>query len=160
MIHEVAAELGKCIAQPEFLHADGIEQQSSVLDAAGCQHVVLGAGSEAFAVKAGDLVRAHDPFYNESNRYADTEACIALLRQRDFGFVHQVLAFTRQRPGSLMVMAKSTNTLLAATLFELTRYGPDFLTAEELRTCVQDRLSEYYNFLAVNLILGRRDAKF
>jgi hypothetical protein len=59
-----------------------------------------------------------------------------------------------------MVMAKSTNTLLAATLFELTRYGPDFLTAEDLRTCVQDRLSEYYNFLAVNLILGRRDAKF
>lgn len=119
---------------------------------------VLGTASSL--LYRSDLVRAHDPFYNEANIHADTEACIALLRNCDFGFVHQVLAFTRQRPGSLMTVAKSMNTLLAARLFELTRYGPEFLTPQELRACVHDRLSEYYNFLAVSLILGRRDAKF
>ncbi|HEY1726729.1 MAG TPA: glycosyltransferase family 2 protein [Steroidobacteraceae bacterium] len=119
---------------------------------------VLGTASSL--LYRSDQVRAHDPFYNESNIHADTEACIALLRNCDFGFVHQVLAFTRQRPGSLMTVAKSMNTLLAARLFELTRYGPDFLSPEELRGCIADRLSEYYNFLAVSLILGHHDRLF
>ncbi len=119
---------------------------------------VLGTASSL--LYRSDLVRAHDPFYNESNIHADTEACIALLRQYDFGFVHQVLAFTRQRPGSLMTLSQSMNTLIAARLYELTRYGPDFLTPQELQACVKQQLSGYYNFLAVSLIRGRHDAKF
>jgi hypothetical protein len=59
-----------------------------------------------------------------------------------------------------MTVGQTMNTLLAARLYELTRYGAEFLSEEELRACVKDRLSEYYNFLAVSLIRGRRDAKF
>jgi glycosyltransferase involved in cell wall biosynthesis len=144
---------------------DGLPYQSTVMTGRDvCRLLFLDKlyvlGTASSLLYRSDLVRTHDPFYNESNIHADTEACIALLRQCDFGFVHQVLAFTRQRPGSLMTTAKSINTLLAARLFELTRYGPGFLTSEELRSCVEDRLSEYYNFLAVSLILGHRDAKF
>lgn len=117
-------------------------------------------GTASSLLYRSDMVRANDPFYNESNMHADTEACIALLRQWDFGFVHQVLAFSRKRPGSLMTVAQSMNALLAARLYELVRYGPDFLTPEELQHCVDDRLAEYYNFLAVSLIRGRWDAKF
>ena len=119
---------------------------------------VLGTGSSL--LYRSDLVRANDPFYNVTNAHGDTEASIALLRHCDFGFVHQVLAFSRQRPGSLMAAAKLTNTLLATRLFELTHYGCDYLTAAELDSCVEDRLAEYYNFLAVSLILRRGDAKF
>jgi glycosyltransferase involved in cell wall biosynthesis len=58
-------------------------------------------GSANSLLYRADLVRAHDPFFNEANIHADTEACFALLRNCDFGFVHQVLTATRIRAGSL-----------------------------------------------------------
>jgi glycosyltransferase involved in cell wall biosynthesis len=143
---------------------DGLPYPSTLLTGAEvCRRFFLDKlyvlGTASSLLYRSDMVRANDPFYNESNIHADTEACIALLRQWDFGFVHQVLAFTRQRPGSLMTVATKVNALLAARLYELTRYGPDYLTPDEMRRCVEACLAEYYNFLAVSLIKGR-DAKF
>jgi len=106
-----------------------------------------------------DLVRGREPFYNESNLHADSETCIALLRSCDFGFVHQVLTFTRVRPGSLFTFTTDINTLIAGRLHDLVTFGRDFLTTEEYQFCLERRLSEYYEFLARNLG-RRRDKKF
>lgn len=117
-------------------------------------------GTPTSLLYRSDLVRTHDPFYNELNTHSDTETCIRLLCEHDFGFVHQVLAFSRQQAGSQREVAKRTNTLLAARLFELSRYGADFLSAEELRFCQNRNLTEYYNFLAVSVIRGNFDRDF
>jgi glycosyltransferase involved in cell wall biosynthesis len=106
-----------------------------------------------------DLVRSHDPFYNESNLHADSEACCALLKNRDFGFVHQILTFTRLRPGSLTEFTNEVNTLIVGRLHDLVTHGPDYLTPEEFKTCLDRKLSEYYEFLARSLVRGR-DKKF
>jgi len=106
-----------------------------------------------------DLVRSHDPFYNESNLHADSEACCALLKNCDFGFVHQVLTFTRPRPGSLSEFTNEVNTLIVGRLHDLVTHGPDYLTPEELKICLDRKLSEYYNFLARCVVRGR-DMKF
>src|SRR6266853_864191 len=37
-------------------------------------------GTQSSVLYRADLVRCHDPFYNESNIQADTEACFALLK--------------------------------------------------------------------------------
>src|SRR5579871_4423466 len=42
-----------------------------------------------------DLVRKHSPFYPNSTAEADTSACYNILRECDFGFVHQVLSYER-----------------------------------------------------------------
>ncbi len=107
-----------------------------------------------------DLVRGRDPFFNESNLHADIEICLVLLRDCDFGFAHQVLTFTRERAGSLTDFARNMNTIVAAKLHELVTYGHDFLTVEEFDTSRERILSEYYNYLAVSAIRGRRDKKF
>jgi hypothetical protein len=116
-------------------------------------------GSQNSVLYRADLVRSHDPFYAEANIHADTEVCFALLKTCDFGFVHQVLTFTRVRPGSLITIATAMQTHWASTLHLLVTYGPEYLTHDELEVCLDRHLSEYYRFLGKSLMLGR-DKRF
>jgi glycosyltransferase involved in cell wall biosynthesis len=116
-------------------------------------------GTQNSVLYRSDLVRSHDPFYNESNMHADTEACFALLKTSDFGFVHQVLTFTRVRPGSLNTISMAMHTYWAAMLHLLLTYGPVYLTHDELDMSLDRHLSEYYRFLGKSLMLGR-DKRF
>jgi glycosyltransferase involved in cell wall biosynthesis len=102
-----------------------------------------------------DLIRSRQPFYNESNLHADMEVCIELLKTCDFGFVHQVLTYTRERSESLSELSRHMNTLTPGRLHDLVTHGSDFLTSEELAACVEDNLGEYYSFLARNAAQGR-----
>jgi len=115
-------------------------------------------GSATAMLYRSDLVRSHDPFYNEANLHADTEATISLLRNCDFGFVHQVLAYSRERAGSLSKMSTDLNTHIAGSLHALVVYGPDYLTREELQGQLSQHLSGYYAFLGKGLLLGRDKA--
>jgi len=117
---------------------------------------VFGTGSSLLF--RSDLVREHVPFYNEANLHADSEACCALLKKCDFGFVHQVLTFTRVRSGSLTEFTNDINTLIAGRLHDLVTHGPDYLTRKEFETCLDRKLSEYYRFLAGSLVRGRDKA--
>jgi glycosyltransferase involved in cell wall biosynthesis len=107
-----------------------------------------------------DLVRSHDPFYNEANLHADREACFEYLKTCDFGFVHQVLTFTRGRQEALSTMAVDMQMDFGCSVFILVTHGPDYLTPTELEDCLDELLAEYYNFLAVSFMRGRRDRKF
>src|SRR5262249_3812907 len=80
-------------------------------------------GSPTTILYRADLVRSRTPFYNEENIHADTEAIIAALQTWDFGFLHQVLTFSRERPGSLSTVSTELNTHLAGMLHALVRYG-------------------------------------
>jgi glycosyltransferase involved in cell wall biosynthesis len=117
-------------------------------------------GTATSLLYRSDLLRSGDPFYNESNFHADSEACVVSLKSCDFGFVHQVLTFTRGRPGSLIIMAVDMQMDFGCRLYTLVTHGPDFLTKKELDTCVNRLLDDYYNFLAVSFMRGRHDRKF
>jgi glycosyltransferase involved in cell wall biosynthesis len=116
-------------------------------------------GTQNSVLYRATLVRAKDPFYNEANIHADTEACFALLRTCDFGFVHQVLTFSRLRPGSLDTIAISLQTNLPALLHVLHTYGPDYLTPGELEASLRQHVSTYYQYLGKSLVFFR-DKKF
>lgn len=102
-----------------------------------------------------DLVRGRDPFYDEADIHADTEVCFALLKGCDFGFVHQVLSFTRVRSASLTAASTSWQTSLSSMLRLLLSHGPDYLSAEELETLLQRHVSMYYRYLGRSLLRGR-----
>lgn len=102
-----------------------------------------------------DLVRARVPFYNESNLHSDSEACLALLKNCDFGFVNQVLTYTRVRPSSLTAFSAEMNTWIVGRLYDLVTYGPDYLTEAELHVCVEQKLKEYYRYLSRSLVRHR-----
>lgn len=105
------------------------------------------------------LVRNCDPFYNESNIHADTEVCFTLLKACDFGFVHQILTFTRVRPVSLSVATADLETSYACILRLLVIYARDYLTREEYDARLARHIAGYYRFLGKNLFLAR-DKKF
>jgi glycosyltransferase involved in cell wall biosynthesis len=112
-------------------------------------------GSANAVLYRADLVRGRDPFYNEANIHADTEACFALLKTSDFGFVNQVLTFTRVRPGSLNTTSQKLHTYFASMLQLLVTHAPDYLTREEREARLAGHLGEYYRFLGKSLMLGR-----
>jgi glycosyltransferase involved in cell wall biosynthesis len=117
-------------------------------------------GTQTSVLYRSDLVRGRECFYNQSNFNADREACVEVLKSCDFGFVHQILTFTRGRPESLIQTAVDMQIDFACKLHTLVAHGPDFLSSEELEGCVDELLVEYYNFLAVSFMRGRRDKKF
>jgi len=117
-------------------------------------------GSATSVLYRSDLVRNHDPFYNESNIHSDMESCIALLSECDFGFVHQILTYRRVWTGSMSTFTDDLYSLLGGRLYALVTYGPRFLSEEEYSCCIENYLSEYYNFLAVSFMRLSRSGEF
>lgn len=105
-------------------------------------------GTPTSILVRSDLVRATKSFYNESNIHADSEACFELAARSDFGFVHQVLTYTRLREESLTAFSERYNTYMPAILERLVKYGPIFLTQDELKVCLKKHLETYYRYLA------------
>jgi len=112
-------------------------------------------GSANAVLYRADLIRNRVPFYNESNIHADTEVCIALLKTCDFGFVHQVLTFTRVRSGSLTTLSDDLNTSMPGLLQLVCTHGSDYLTPEEYKARLARHVSGYYRSLGKSLMLGR-----
>jgi len=125
-----------------------------------CRQRLLGGpyvfGSPTSVLFRADLVRARDPFFNESNLHAaDSEVCFELLNGSDFGFVHQILTFSRERKVSLLQASRELNASAADILHEIIAYGPHYLTPDEVSQCRDATLSKYYDFLATSFLQGR-----
>ena len=116
-------------------------------------------GSANAVLYRADLVKGRDPFYNEANIHADTEVCFDLLKACDFGFVHQVLTFSRVRPRSLATISEDNATCLPGMLRLLTSHAAEYLTCEERSIRLSRHLTEYYRVLGKSLIV-RRDQTF
>ncbi|HEY6377520.1 MAG TPA: glycosyltransferase family 2 protein [Edaphobacter sp.] len=108
-----------------------------------------------------DLVREQPAFFNEANFQADREACVALLKNCDFGFIHQILTFKRLAAGSLTrAVGWYLMTHYGTLLLTIRNHAADFLSRDEVEFCQNRLLAEYYNFLAVSILRGNRDSKF
>lgn len=134
----------------------GIEYPSSVISGIEiCRRHLLDAvyvfGSANAVLYRADLVRGRHPFYNEQNIHADTEVCFSLLKNCDFGFVHQILTGTRVRPVSMSAVTASLETGSACLLQLLTVHAPEFLTSEERKARLFQHVAEYYRFLGKSL---------
>lgn len=116
-------------------------------------------GSANSLLYRADLVRGNDPFFNEENVHADNEVCFKLLQDCDFGFVPQVLTFTRLRPGSLNTVSNDIYSYYSSTLGILQKYGASFLTEDQLRRCLDREVAAYYRCLGRSVLAGR-DKKF
>lgn len=102
-----------------------------------------------------DLVRERAAFYNEKNIHADTEVCFVLLKTTNFGFVHQILTYTRVRQESLRSLSSDLQTHFPGTLQVLLVHGRDYLTEKEFDSLFRRHISSYYKFLGKCLLLGQ-----
>ena len=112
-------------------------------------------GSATTVLYRANLIRDRKAFYNAANIHADTEVCFDLLRTSDFGFIHQVLTFTRVRPESLREMSNDLQTDLSGWLHTLSTYGRSFLSVDEFEALLSQHVASYYRFLGKSCLLGR-----
>jgi glycosyltransferase involved in cell wall biosynthesis len=132
---------------------DGLPYTSTVISGRDiCRWTLLGRpyvfGTPSSTLLRSDLVRASESFYNEANTHCDGEACFEILRSWDFGFVHQVLTYSRVREGSELAFCKRYNTYLHNNIDRLLKFGPAVLSQEELNARLKDFLARYYQYLA------------
>jgi glycosyltransferase involved in cell wall biosynthesis len=106
------------------------------------------------------IVRNRDPFFNERNIHCDRENLVGLMNHHDFGFVPQVLTFTRKRSDSLTHFSMQFNTYVAGNLIDLMKFGRGVLSGKELEARKAALTGQYYNYLAICIIMGRRDREF
>lgn len=137
---------------------DGLPYPSTVVPGRElCRWRLLGGshvfGSPTTIMMRSDLVRARSAFYNESNFHSDNEACYELLRESDFGFVHQVLSFTRRSNESMTSFATKLNTYILGDLKILKKYGPVYLSREEYGQLIRKSLGQYYKFLGESVLM-------
>jgi len=129
-----------------------------------CRDRLLGGpyifGTPTSVLFRSDVVRARDPFYNESNLHADSEVCFEILDHADFGFIHQILTIQGGAVAdSLTKFSERLQTYYSHILFELETYGPKFLTKPELEHRIASHLNDYYRYLGEQ-VFKRRGAEF
>ncbi|MGO9020606.1 MAG: glycosyltransferase family 2 protein [Syntrophobacteraceae bacterium] len=102
-----------------------------------------------------ELIRNRDPFYNENSIYEDIEICYELLKNCDFGFVHQVLTFTRVNNESISSGIRHLSPYILIALLGLMKYGPKYLKTPEYNQRLEILTDRYYKVLANALVYGQ-----
>jgi hypothetical protein len=108
-------------------------------------------GSPSSLLFRSDLAREGKPLFKQSPypAFCDQEACYSSLSDWDFGFVHQVLTYTRLHEGSSTSRDRTSglNVDEATRLYVLAQYGRTYLSDDEYRGRLDDLLRRYYRFL-------------
>jgi glycosyltransferase involved in cell wall biosynthesis len=128
---------------------------ASVVDGATlCRYQLLGGGyvfgSPTSLLVRSDLVRGRDRFYDESIFRSDAAVCYALLRETNFGFVHQVLTRTRLHDRSVTTRADRLGSWWPEHILILVEFGPSFLSPEEFRARLNEMCRSYAAQVARN----------
>jgi hypothetical protein len=117
-------------------------------------------GSPTSSLLRSETVRSRNPFYDE--RYApfeDGHVCFDLLKARDFGFVHQVLTYSRWDNGGLMSRLRHFELVPFLRLSMLVAHGKDYLSGEEYDRCLKRAERQYFRYLARHACASRRDSR-
>jgi glycosyltransferase involved in cell wall biosynthesis len=108
-------------------------------------------GSPTSLLIRSNIIRSREAFYEESGVHSDKEACFDVLQDWNFGFVHQVLTFTRRHNESLTAFVHRFDTYRLANLIIFAKYGPVYLTEEEYEGRLKQLLERHYRFLATSV---------
>ena len=102
------------------------------------------------------VLAARPQFYQSNWLHADVDAMYSMLKNTDFGLVHETLVHVRRHDESVTnSTAKPMNTLLASNLELLAHHGPIFLKPDELAQRFDTQLDRYYTVLGRCLVEGR-----
>ena len=115
-------------------------------------------GSPSSLLIRSDLIGSRDPFYDVSfdisEDYPFTEdlaAGLEILRTSDFGFVHQVLTFTRRNENSPFSQFARLRASIPEHLNLIVEYGPVYLEREEYQRILAVYVARYVASLGRSL---------
>jgi glycosyltransferase involved in cell wall biosynthesis len=109
-------------------------------------------GSPTAVMIRSDEIRRRRDFYDETELHADRAACYEVLRDSDYGFVHQVLTYSRVHDESVTsTVCRPLHTGRLTDVSMVKKYGRCYLSDEEYNRQLGLKLDRYYEVLARNL---------
>ncbi len=162
--HPTVAIVGAYGLRTDHVSWDGLHYQTAVMSGREiCRDTLLGHlyvfGSPTSLLIRSAEIRKRPTFFNEANLHCDVEVCLDILTESDFGFVHQVLTFTREHAEAESAFWKSAGSNLLGTLEHLTKYGRTYLSDQEYEGRVRQRWEYYYAFLG-SKVFHKREKGF
>jgi glycosyltransferase involved in cell wall biosynthesis len=147
----------------EAVHGEGLPIERTVLPGADAARMHLQTraflfGSPTTVLYRSEAVRGRRPFYSEGRLHEDTEACFEILRDWDFGFVHQILSYSREDPSSTYGRMRDFDTGILDRYIVVDRFGKQFLAEHEALAARQEVEGRYYRRLAIAALGGRAKA--
>jgi glycosyltransferase involved in cell wall biosynthesis len=113
-------------------------------------------GTPTSVLMRSEFVRSRNPFYEERHApFEDTHACLDALRTWNFGFVHQVLTYSRRDNESILGRIRPLQFTLFIRLAEIIAHARDYLSEDEYRGCLQGAEHRYFFFLGVSALQGK-----
>jgi glycosyltransferase involved in cell wall biosynthesis len=117
-------------------------------------------GSPTSLLMRSELVRSRTPFYEERHApFEDPHACFDALLTWNFGFVHQVLTYSRRDNESILLRLRPYQFQLFSRLAKIVVHGRNYLSEDEYQFCLKDAERKYFYFLGQSA-LEDRDSKF
>jgi len=150
------------LLEGDTVHLDGLPYPSTVVPGrdVGRLYFINNTylfGSPTSILMRSDVVRSRSPFYDE--RYApfeDGHVCFDVLRDSDFGFVHQVLTYSRRDNSGITSPFREFGVGLFLHLSFLVTHGMDYLSGEEYDYCLKHAEREYFLHLTKSACALRR----
>jgi glycosyltransferase involved in cell wall biosynthesis len=112
-------------------------------------------GSPSSVLFRSQILGERSPFYSEARLHEDTEACYEILQEWDFGFVHEILTFTRTANESIMSRVRRLDPWCLDRFIVVYRYGRKFLESNEYERALNAAKNVYFRYLARNFVRAR-----
>jgi glycosyltransferase involved in cell wall biosynthesis len=146
-----------------MLRGSGFPYQTALLPGKEMSRLYLRTGVYVFGsptavMYRSSLVRNHERFYHESLLHEDTEKCMQILQHWDFGFVHQVLSFSRADNESISSAVRAFQPDALDRYIMVQRYASAFLGADEAAALKRESRKAYYRVLAHEVLRFRESA--
>lgn len=144
---------------------EGLDYEQQVLDGREIARATLLGGPYVFGspttlLYRADLLRKSKPFYPGANPHADTTACYDALQDSDFGFIHQVLSYTRVHAETQTSTSRKFGVINRAMIGDLLQFGPIYCEPEEYRRQLEIMTDKYYSWLVPALVENSFDKEF
>lgn len=135
------------------VYLQGLHPSETVLSGRDiCRRFILDSlfvfGSPTANLLRADIVRARQPFYDENSPADDVDLWFEILPNYDFGFVHQVLTFTRRSNESLMSVFRNFDLMQLTEVIVGEKYALLYLSEAEWRQRRRVMHRDYYQTLA------------
>ena len=105
-------------------------------------------GSPTTVMFRSAVVRQHLPFFDESLLHSDTEKCMEILQNWDFGFVHQILSFIQRTMKGSPPPDRNSNRTRSMSISSRNDMRPHFWKRRKLMFFRTRSKRRYYQVLA------------
>jgi glycosyltransferase involved in cell wall biosynthesis len=159
--HPNAGIINSYYLDQHTVRPQGLEYPTPILDGRDISRAYFLNSHTLFAAPSNLLIRSDLLFdrenaYDPDNIHSDHGFCLDIMRTHDFGFVHQVLTFSRRHEEShTNRVAEKFDTYTMGRLKNLKKHGRYFLTEQELDMLMNSMIDTIHRSISHKFLFGR-----